>query len=279
MMRCMGLVLALATNGRAGAQEIDAIDLEYAIQPSARSKSKSDWRYLLDNRADHNRPYDYLSGGMPDRMIYFAGIDASSWSLGIHGGAQWMPNGLNRDGIILRLFASESIERYTTGRTNSDTTISRAFVLPGYMFRIGRMEVQLLAGPDAEADLFFRNGDPRAWRTKFGIRGIADVWWEPTPDLMLQYALSGTTIDEGYSTRIALGWRVSNSFWIGPEAAMSSDYFSRQTKIGGHLTGVRISDYELTFGAGHVSDNLGRDGLYARFGIMLRPKRGPFFEN
>jgi hypothetical protein len=271
------LVAAWSPGGIARAQDFDAMDIEFNVLTPARSKSF--WSELFDNRANRKRPFDYLSGGMPDRMIYFAGIDASKWSFGAFAGAQWMPNGVDRDGFILRLFVSESLERYVDRYGRYDTQLGRAYLLPGYMFRIGRLETQLLIGPDAQADLLFQDGRANRLRSRLGVRGIADLWWEPTPELMVQYALSATTIDSGYTTRIAAGWRLFDSFWIGPEAALSRDYYSRQTRFGVHLTGLRTNDYEWTFAAGRVSDDFGRDGVYGRFGLMLRPKRAPFFDN
>lgn len=272
----VALAMALGLTGIAGAQESEEFDIEINILASARPKSF--WSDLFDTRANRKRSFDYLSGGMPDKLIYFGGIDVTQWGFGAHGGVQWMPGGPNQDGFILRMFLSESLERYTNSYGNYTTQISRAFLMPGYLVRFGKMEAQLLLGPDAEVDFSFQNGRPDRSRARFGIRGIADLWWEPTPELMVQYALSGTTIDSGYGTRIAAGWRLFDSFWVGPEAAVSSDYFSRQTRIGAHLTGLRVNGYELSFAAGHVSDNLGRDGVYGRFGIMLRPRRAPFFD-
>lgn len=268
---------AVVTGGASRAQDVDEIDIEFNVLSPARSKSM--WSELFDHRANRKREFDWLTGGMPDRLIFFTGLDASHWSFGAYGGAQWMPNGINRDGFILRMLISESIERYVDRRSRYDTQIGRAALLAGYMFRLGRLEAQVLFGPDAEADFLFANGRADRWRTRLGVRGVADVWWEPTRELMLQYALSGTTIDDGYSTRLALGWRIADSFWIGPEAALSHDFFSQQTRLGMHLTGLRMRDYEWSFSAGRVTDNFGREGIYGRFGLVLRPPRAPFFDN
>jgi len=276
LMRGVGLAIALVMADAARAQELDELDIEFNV---LRSRSKSFWSDLFDTRANRKRPFDYLSGGMPDKLIYFGGIDATQWGFGAHGAAQWMPRGPSQNGFILRMFISESLERYSDSSGNYKTQIGRAFLMPGYLVRIGRLEAQLLVGPDAEVDFFFQNGRADRSRTRFGMRGIADLWWEPTRELMVQYALSGTTIDSGYSTRIAAGWRLFDSFWVGPEASLSNDFFSRQTRLGLHVTGLRTNDYEWTFAAGHVSDSFGRDGVYGRFGLMLRPKRAPFFEN
>lgn len=241
---------------------------------------QSFWSSLFDTRIAKKPPaFDYLSGGMPDRLMYYGGIDASHWSFGAYGGVQWAPNGYNRDGFILRMFMSESIERYTTRLTNYDTQIGRASIMPGYMFHVGNLEVQMLAGFDVEADFFFVDTRPNKWRVKSGLRGTTDAWWEPTRLLMLQSSLTATTIDNGYAARLALGVKLFDWFWVGPEAILSNDYFSEQTKIGAHLTGLRTGPYEWSFAAGHVQDNFQRHGAYARFGLMIRPMRQPFFEN
>jgi hypothetical protein len=274
-LRALCVAAAAYSCGVASAQDVGEIDT--TIEPA--SGSSSFWSSLFDTRIKKRRAFDFLSGGMPDRLMYFGGVDASHWSLGAYLGLQWAPAGLNKDGFILRFFLSENLERYTTGTRSDYTQISRAAILPGYLIRSGNLEVQLLAGLDMEADYFYHDQRRSRLRAMLGARGTMDVWWEPTRELMLQYAISGTTIDTGYTTRIAAGWRLFDLFWIGPEAALSNDYFSQQTRIGGHLTGLRTGPYEWSFAAGHVRDNFERQGVYARFGMVMRPPRTPFFEN
>lgn len=274
-LRALCVAAAAMICGSAVGQDI--ADADFSVEPAAGSSSF--WSPLFDTRISKRRAFDFLSGGMPDRLMYFGGVDASHWSLGAYGGLQWAPAGLNKDGFILRFYMSENLERYTTGTRSDYTQISRATLLPGYLMRRGNLEVQFLAGLDMEADYFFHDQRRSRLRTTAGTRGTMDIWWEPTREMMLQYALSGTTIDNGYTTRVAAGWRMFDLFWIGPEAALSNDYFSQQTRIGGHLTGLRTGPYEWSFAAGHVQDNFERQGVYARFGMVIRPPRAPFFEN
>jgi hypothetical protein len=274
---CMSAAVAAPACDRATGQEIE--DGDFNVLPS--SSSSSFWSSLFDTRISKRRAFDFLSGGMPDRMMYFGGMDASKWSLGAHLGAQWAPAGFDRDGVILRFFWSENLERFTTdARLPAQyTQVSRVALLPGYMFRAGKVDVQLMAGVEYQGDYRVSNWPRASARGQFGMRAVADIWWEPTRELMVQYALTGTTNDNGYTTRIAAGWRLFDAFWIGPEATLSRDYFSKQTRVGGHLTGLRTGSYEWSFAAGFVHDNFQREGLYARFGIMLKPPRAPFFEN
>lgn len=274
-MACSAAVCDVMILGAAAAQESEDVDIQ-----TVAVNDPSFWSALFDTRIPIKRPaFDFLSGGMPDRLIYYGGLDVTSWSFGAHAGVQWQPAGLDKNGFIMRFHLDESVERFTDRRRNYDTQIGRGYILPGYALQIGTLELQVLAGVDLEADYLFIDQRPSKWRSKAGIRGTVDAWWEPTRFLMLQSALSATSIDNGYNARIAAGWRLFDWFWVGPEAALSNDFFSQQTRLGGHLTGLRTGPYEWSFAAGHVHDNFGRDGVYARFGMMHRPLRLPFFEN
>jgi hypothetical protein len=151
--------------------------------------------------------------------------------------------------------------------------------MAGLKFSGNRADIQLLAGYEVQADFLLIDGRLATPRARFGTRFTTDVWWEPTSSLMLQASLSGSSIDDAISARAAAGWRLFDRFWIGPEASRSSDFFSRQTRIGAHLTGLRSGDYEWTIAAGHIADSYQRDGVYARIGVLLRPPRPTFFDN
>jgi hypothetical protein len=271
---------AAITGGAFGLRSVAARDMDDFDVQIIPAENSSFWSTLFDTRISIQRPsFDFLSGGMPDRLIYHAGLDVTSWSVSAHGVVQWAANGFDKDGFIMRFFVSEGFERYTDGYRNFDTQITRGHILPGYLFHIGGLELQVLAGIDGEADLLFIDNAPKKWRSNIGVRGTVDAWWEPTRFVMLQSALSATTIDNGYNTRVAAGWRLYDWFWVGPEAALSNDFFSQQTRIGAHITGLRTGQFEWSAAAGHVHDNFQREGLYARFGLTIRPLRQPFFEN
>lgn len=237
------------------------------------------WTSLFDLDSGRKPAFDFLTGGMPDRLLYFTGVEMQRWSLGAYAGMQWAPAQLDNDGFILRLLLSNSIERYATPIHRFDTQIGRAFVMPGYAFKRGDLSVQMLAGIDLDAELLVVDRRPTKLRGRLGARFTTDLWWEPTRALLLQYSLSGTMIDNGISMRAAAGWRVFDRFWIGPEVLASSDDYSRQYRIGAHLTGFHTGTYEWSIAAGHVEDSLQRHGIYGRVGVVVRPQRAPFFEN
>jgi hypothetical protein len=265
----------------AGSVEDDIDDLEGEDTEFAGSQkpAKPTWQNFLGPLLSGRSGLDFLTGGMPDRLVYFAGFDIWRNGLGGYTGFQWAPAGIHKDGFILRTQLSDNIDRFTTPTHRYVTEITRGSLMAGLKFSGNHADVQFLAGYEAQADFLLLNGRLARPRTRFGTRFTTDVWWEPTSSLMLQASLSGSSIDDAISARAAAGWRLFDRFWIGPELSRSTDFFSTQTRIGAHLTGLRTSDYEWTIEAGHIIDSYQRDGVYARIGVLLRPPRPPFNEN
>ena len=271
--------LSFAVAVACGACHVTAQETEDGLDDDVADSPPSRWAILLDPVWSKKPAFDFLTGGMPDRLIEFGGIDIWRYGIGTYAGAQFAPAGTNTDGFIVRFTGSQNIERYSTRTKDFRTEVIRAAILPGYKFTADRVELQLLGGLDVEADYLMVNRHYFASRGRIGARFTIDGWWEPTRLLMLQASLSGTTIDNGLSSRAAAGWRLFDRFWIGPEASISSDFFSRQYRVGAHLTGLRTGHLEWTIAAGHIEDSFKRDGVYARVGLTIRPPREPFFEN
>ena len=122
------------------------------------------------------------------------------------------------------------------------------------------------------------DGRPARLRGNAGARLTADLWWEPTRSLMLQYAFSVVSIGPAGTIRAAAGWRLFDRFWIGPELSLVGDQYGQQYRIGAHLTGLRTGTLEWSVGAGYERDGFQRDGIYGRLGFAVRPERVPFFE-
>jgi hypothetical protein len=260
------VAVALLARG-ATAQDADEDD------PPAATAKPSFWASLLEPDEPSRPPFDFLTGGMPDRMLYFSGVEMQRWSLAAYAGAQWAPARIDRDGFILRMVLSDSLDRFATRTHRYDTQILRGALMPGYKLSYGKFELQVLAGVGTEVDAKLMDRSAAAWRVKLGAQITADMWWEPSRAWMLQASFSATTIDNGFSTRAAAGWRLFDRFWIGPELAASQDYFSRQYRLGAHLTGLRTDEYEWSVAAGQVWDSYQREGIYGRISVVIRPAR------
>ncbi|MBB5048616.1 hypothetical protein HNR60_003384 [Rhodopseudomonas rhenobacensis] len=209
---------------------------------------------------------DPLSGGSrPEQVLLFAGFDLWRGSLASSGGLQWAPGGLNNDGVFARLLLSRSLERYR----DSSTLIFRGALLGGLRIKRGEFELKLMAGPALE------NNDPTSRfdqlrGTRLGLQAAAETWWQPTPELMLATSLSLTTRGGGYGGRIAAGWRLFDQAWVGPEASAFRDDYSRQYRVGLHVTGVRFDALEWSAAIGYLEDGFARRGGYGRIGVLLR---------
>ncbi|KIZ46988.1 MULTISPECIES: cellulose biosynthesis protein BcsS [Rhodopseudomonas] len=217
-------------------------------------------------------PVDHLSGGArPERLLLFGGFDLWRNSLAGYGGLQWSASDLDSDGFIVRMFASDGIEHYRTPTVDYATNIVRASLLPGWRFKRGAFELKLFAGLDLEHHHLTPDVIDAPLRgTTIGARLAAEIWAQPIPELMLASSFYVTTIGHGYGARVAAGWRLYDRFWVGPELCGAADELSRQTKIGVHLTGLRIGQSEWSAAAGYVDDSYHRSGPYLRIGVLTR---------
>lgn len=222
--------------------------------------------------ADPLPPTSHLSGGTyPDKFLYFSGFDLWRSGGSFYGGVQWAPRGLNEDGFTLKLLLAEGSYRYLAGSTSIRGTGLLASVLPGWRIKRGDFEIKLFAGLDLQNHRLSPDDPGNSLRGNHaGVRFAADLWWEPTPSLMLASSISGSTIGNSFSIRGAAGWRVMDRFWTGPELETSGDEVYRQYRIGGHLTSLRFAAFEWSLGAGYVEDNSHRSGPYGRISLLTR---------
>jgi hypothetical protein len=217
-------------------------------------------------------PSDSLSGGTKvERVLLYAGFDIWRFGRAGYGGFYWAPDGLNNDGFITRLFVSGGAERYDAGSRRFNTDIVRAAPLAGWRFSQGTLELKVFAGPELENRILTPDIPAVAYRgTRVGARVASELWWEPVPEMMLTSAFSASTNATSTSARAAAGWRTLDQFWAGPEISASSDDFSRQVRIGAHLTGFRFDALEWSAAVGYVADSYHRSGAYGRIGVLTR---------
>jgi Cellulose biosynthesis protein BcsS len=217
-------------------------------------------------------PVNELGGGSrPEHFLFYSGFDIWRFGRAGFGGFYAAPDGLDKDGFIVRLFVSDGRERYDTGAKRFNTDILRGSLLPGWRLSEGSFELKVFAGLDLESRILTPDlPAAEASKARIGARLAAETWWEPEPGIMLASSLSATTNFKGWSARGAAGWRAFDQFWAGPEILASGDVFSRQFRIGAHLTGIKLAAFEWSAAAGFVQDSFGRNGVYGRIGLLAR---------
>jgi hypothetical protein len=160
----------------------------------------------------------------------------------------WSPDGLDRDGFTVKAVISGGSYRYISGAPGNTQVKGRELttqLLGGWRFIRGKTELQLFAGLDLQNHQLtpddpssgLRGGDA-------GVRVAVDLWSEPTPQTMITADSSLSSIITSYSLRAATGWRVSDLFYVGPEAQTFAADGYLQLRFGIHATGFKTGDFE-----------------------------------
>lgn len=219
-------------------------------------------------RADDGRRDD-------DTFLYFIGTDL--WRQGgfSHGGLVWSPGGIDRDGFTLKLLLGTGSYRYVSGALGGEDVVGRqatAFVMPGWRFVRDRTTATLFAGLDAQRHRLFPDDPGNGLRGgHVGLRGAVELWHEPDAATMWAADASVSTVGPSYSARAAFGWRLFDAFYLGPEVGgFAGDDSYRQLRAGLHVTGAKFDFMEWWLAAGFARDSDRNDGLYARFGVLVR---------
>jgi hypothetical protein len=72
------------------------------------------------------------------------------------------------------------------------------------------------------------------------------------------------------SLRAALGWRVFDAMFVGPESAALWCGDFQQREFGAHITAFRWNALEWSAGGGWAMDSDKRSGPYLRLGFSAR---------
>ncbi len=203
-------------------------------------------------------------------VLLFSGYDL--WRNGgfAHGGAQWAPAGLSRDGLMLKAIFGAGVYRYHSGATPIRGEVYAGSLMPGWRLTRGPFDLAFYAGLDTQYHLIPADPGNRLRGLNLGLRAGADLWWEPVANTMVNASASLSTIGAGFWARAAYGWRLFGRFYGGPELTALGDDNYRQWRIGLHATAFRWAAFEWSAGLGYARDSDDRSGAYARIGLLKR---------
>ncbi len=206
-------------------------------------------------------------------FLLFGGADLWRYGDFLYGGTLWSPKGLDSSGFTFKLLVNGGRYNYASGDlgTTVDGDMISGAALPGWRFVHGTLTVSLFAGPLVQ-DYRLSPSDPgsRLHGLYAGGEVAGDIWYQPTKAVMA--AVNGSLLSIGPTgyLRGALGYRVFDAMFIGPEMAMLWCGNFQQLEFGAHITGLHLAATEWSAGGGWAMDSDRRSGPYLRIGVSTR---------
>jgi hypothetical protein len=206
-----------------------------------------------------------------ERFLFHGSYDGWYGGAFASGGLLWSPGGLDREGFVAKLMAGSGTYRYRAGSIDTKGYVAIIDAMPGWHFKRGTADITLYGGLDVQKHRLRPDDlNNTARGTHAGLRIGADIWAEPTAATMASANFSFATIGGSYWSRLALGWRIFERVYLGPEVHTLGDETYSQWRIGLHATALKTGSFEWSFGTGYVDDSDNRSGLYGRIGVLSR---------
>jgi len=206
-------------------------------------------------------------------FLLFGGTDLWRYGGFLYGGTVWSPGGLNAGGFTLKVLVNGGRYTYNSGALNSkvDGTMASGAALPGWRFVHDSLTVSVFAGPVVQ-DYRLAPYDPGSRLHGFYAGGqvATDIWLEPTAKTMAAVNGSFTSVGPTGYLRGALGYRVFDAMFVGPETAMLWCANFQQLEVGGHVTGWHSNGIEWSAAGGWARDSNRRSGPYLRLGVSTK---------
>jgi hypothetical protein len=208
-------------------------------------------------------------------LLLFAGSDLWRDGTFLHGGAVWSPGGRDQPGLTFKMLLSGGTYRYHSGALGDARVTGEAVsgtFLPGWRFQANSMTFTVFGGIEVSHHHLSPDDVSNTLRgTQVGARGGFEFWCQPTPVTMIAADASATSLGPSYSGRVALGWRLVESFYVGPEVSgFVFDKSYRQWRVGAHITALQLGDLEWSAGIGWSNDSEHREGVYGKLGLLWR---------
>jgi Cellulose biosynthesis protein BcsS len=206
-------------------------------------------------------------------LMLFSGRDVWRSGLYAYGGMVWAPTGFEDDGLLLKILLSGGLYQYFAGNLDQNVIGAEwaATFMPGWRFKRGPVEIKIFFGPEfARHRLWPDDSDNRLRGDTFGMRFAAELWSEPTPLTMIAADASLSSVGSSYSARLAVGYKVFQLFYLGPETQVYGADKYDQLRFGVHITSMKTEDVEWSAALGWAFDTDRHASLYARLGLLLK---------
>lgn len=210
------------------------------------------------------------------RFVLFAGMDGGR-SFFLNGGSkQALTGSLDRPGLL-------GLELTGIGLTHERVEIDgrsvaiRRFTHQtsaslGWQTMIGPLYLAAYAGPELfQEQIAYRGRFTNFSKPRLGGRVQAELWAHPSPDTLVTGTVIVSSASESIWARASAGIRAFPKAYIGPEVTFYTTPTYRETRWGGHVTGLALGLVTLRLSAGWMMED-GRRSLspYAAISAWMR---------
>lgn len=103
--------------------------------------------------------------------------------------------------------------------------------------------------------------------TRFGPAVVLDAWLKPMERVAVHVFADYTTAYRAGTLRVAPGYDIGDGLFVGPEGTLSVHHGTLRTRLGFHVTGLRLGPVGLRLSGGWAMDRGGRSGPYGALSL------------
>lgn len=188
------------------------------------------------------------------RTVLFGSVDAGRSVFVASGVKRTLTGPLDGSGFVVMETSGMGLtrERFepTPGLGVIRVTTQTASLI-GYQWAGDGVYAALYAGPEIYHEQLTVAAIAGRWsKPRFGLRALAELWINPSQDTLLTATLQGGSTRGSLYGRVSAGLRLWRSLYVGPEAGFYATQTYNETKLGAHVTGLRLGIFHFRVSGG-----------------------------
>ena len=203
----------------------------------------------------------------PGNVLVFSAVDAARQQIGSWtGGLISLSQDLDTSGPRVMIIGGGGRYKYNTTGVPVRGTYAFGDVLAGYGFEGDNYSFNLMAGVNAVNHMLSRSDPTNTVQgTEAGLKVFANLHINPTPVTLYYGEADYSTAFDTVSTSHKFGYDFfGTEIFIGPEASYFRDERSHETRVGGHVSGIKLGRLQLGASAGYSDNSIIGTGAYGR---------------
>lgn len=193
------------------------------------------------------------------RTVLFGSVDTGRSVFVSAGVKRTLTGPLDRSGFVAMETSGMGLTRERFEPTPGLGVIrftTQTASLIGYQWAVDGLYAALYAGPEIHHEQLTVTAIAGRWsKPRLGIRGLAELWVNPSHDTLVTATLQGGSSRGSLYGRVSAGLRLWRSLYVGPEAGFYATQSYTETKLGAHVTGLSLGIVHFRFSGGLQSQD------------------------